>query len=704
VVDGAAVPKVIDFGVAKATGGSLTERTLFTSFAQLIGTPLYMSPEQADLSGVDVDTRSDIYALGVLLYELLTGTTPFDQEALRKAAFDEVRRIIREEEPPKPSTRISSLSETLRTVSANRKADPRHLGRSMRGELDWIVMRALEKDRKRRYETASDFASDVMRYLTDKPVEACPPSAWYRFTKYARRNRKGLITAGLVATALLIGTFVSAWEAVRATKAERLATAALEDSRLVVDYLVEDVFGAAAPEKTRGRTLTIHDLLAAGETVIPARFGRRPLVEAAAREALGRAYYDLGRYDEAAAQFRRVAALRAKPLGPDHPDTLAAEALIVRSLCPPGVVLPCRPNEAEPIASRVLEARRRTFGPEHPQTLASMTALAHVLWVKLRQAYIKNAEHDPMQRLPDHVIRARGSTSMEEARILLERAYNGQSRKLVPQHPETLETLDTLGRVLGEKPDYTGAEVALRRAVEGRRLVLGPVHPETLQSLKYLGDILATLGRRGEATQLYRESLEGHRQTFGLTHLQTSSPLGRLMDSYRTAGDTIAIRDLCESWLRDILASPIDSDPYQRDRRWITLGKLALALFALPAPVPFDAELAARAAKEAAAVNGGWYGWTMLGAIHCRTGRLDEALQAFQAATQQPNWAGGNDLYWFALAVAHARRGDLARAGECYERSRAPDTRRDSFTDITDVFRTEAAALLGVPDPPKTKE
>jgi WD40 repeat protein/serine/threonine protein kinase len=219
--DGVPVVKIIDFGVAKAVGQHLTERTLYTQLTQLIGTPLYMSPEQAGQSALDVDTRSDIYSLGVLLYELLTGTTPFDNERLSQASYEEMRRIIREEEPPKPSTRISTLGQAATTVSANRKSDPRRLSQLFRGELDWIVMKALEKDRNRRYESASAFAADVQRYLHDEPVQACPPSARYRLHKFARRNKAALVTTAVVAVALVSGTAVSVWQAVEARVARQ---------------------------------------------------------------------------------------------------------------------------------------------------------------------------------------------------------------------------------------------------------------------------------------------------------------------------------------------------------------------------------------------------------------------------------------------------------------------------------------------------
>lgn len=224
VIDGRPVPKVIDFGIAKATGAALTDRTLFTGFHQLVGTPLYMSPEQAELSGVDVDTRSDVYSLGVLLYQLLTGTTPVAAEALRQAGYDEMRRIIRELEPPTPSRRVSTLgAEMSSKFAVQRQLDARRFDRLMRGELDWVVMRALEKDRGRRYDSAGAFAADVERYLADEPVQAAPPSAGYRLRKFARRNKAGLATAAAVALALVTGTGASVWQGLRADQARRHA-------------------------------------------------------------------------------------------------------------------------------------------------------------------------------------------------------------------------------------------------------------------------------------------------------------------------------------------------------------------------------------------------------------------------------------------------------------------------------------------------
>ncbi len=216
--------KVIDFGVAKALGQELTDKTLFTGFAQFVGTPLYMSPEQAGQSSLDVDTRSDIYSLGVLLYELLAGTTPFDKERFKKAAQDEIFRIIREEEPPKPSTRLSESKDSLASISAQRQMEPAKLTKLVRGELDWIVMKAVEKDRTRRYETATGLARDIEHYLNDEPVDACPPSAPYRIKKFVRRNKGPVVAAGLVLVTLIGGVVGTTYGLIRA-----------EQQRLVVE-------------------------------------------------------------------------------------------------------------------------------------------------------------------------------------------------------------------------------------------------------------------------------------------------------------------------------------------------------------------------------------------------------------------------------------------------------------------------------------
>ena len=321
--DGKPVPKVIDFGVAKATEQKLTERTLFTQYGTMVGTLEYMSPEQAEMSALGVDTRSDIYSLGVLLYELLTGSTPLSHKRVREAAYGEILRMIKEEEPPRPSTRLSDSGEALASISAQRHMEPAKLTKLVRGELDWIVMKTLEKDRNRRYETANGFAADVQRYLNDEPVQACPPSAWYRLGKFARRNRPALIAAGLILTLLLAGLAMLAVSNVLITREKDQKEAArlrartseqeantqrgraernLADAAGVVDRMltrVADEKLANVPQMEGLRKELLEDAVQFYEAFLRAESGqtsRSELETAKAQRRLSRLFYHLGDY------------------------------------------------------------------------------------------------------------------------------------------------------------------------------------------------------------------------------------------------------------------------------------------------------------------------------------------------------------------------------------------------------------------------
>jgi serine/threonine protein kinase len=382
--DGKAVPKVIDFGVAKATAQKLTERTLFTEVGQIVGTLEYMAPEQAELNNLDIDTRADIYSLGVILYELLTGSPPFTAKKLRSAAFTEMLRIIREVEPPRPSTKLSS-SEELPAIAAKRKLEPAQLAKLVKGDLDWIVMKCLEKERGRRYETANGLAMELQRYLVDEPVQAGPPSTRYRLGKFLRRNRRGVIAAGLLLTALLIGLAGTIWGLVearhqrdRALQAE--AQALDQESKARANFeLARSTVEEYCTKVSEDPRLKEKDLEPLRKELLQSAvkfhqvFVQQHGDDPSLRADLGRAYYALGELLclvddlQRGLTFCRQAVATYESLAAQHPQDVTHEIQLVRALDILGRFLDenAQPQEGRAVLNRALatlEGIRQTHG------------------------------------------------------------------------------------------------------------------------------------------------------------------------------------------------------------------------------------------------------------------------------------------------------------------------------------------------------
>ncbi len=484
IQDGRPTPKIIDFGVAKAISQRLTEHTLMTAFAQIVGTPLYMSPEQAELSPLGVDTRSDIYSLGVLLYELLTGTTPFDRGRLHAASYDELRRIIREEEPPPPSARISTLAADLAsTVADHRRTDARRLRQTVRGELDWIVMKCLEKDRNRRYETAGSLSRDIEHYLHDEPVQACPPSAAYRLKKFIRRNKVGVFASSAVVIAVVAGLALAMAGFVQARRQAQISAAEAAKATAISE-LLQTALQSANPDQAKGPDYTVRQLLDDFAGGLADQLAGQPDVEADIRATIGNAYRRLVLFDLAAAQYEAALALCRRADGPGQAKY--AEILVDYAQ---NLAEQRRFADAERTAREAVETYRRAGISGRP--------LVKALWILQLQLATKT------QIVNEQAV-ARAAFAEEQAVVEEALAIAGADGT---EYPELANILHRHAPLMSIQGDHAGAEEWARRAVDMHRRLHGNEHPETAYGLADLGRVLMDRKKYPEAESAFREAL-----------------------------------------------------------------------------------------------------------------------------------------------------------------------------------------------------
>ena len=615
--DGVPVPKVIDFGIARATEGRLTEGTVYTQLHQFIGTPAYMSPEQAEMSGLDIDTRTDIYSLGVLLYELLAGRPPFESRELMSAGIDAMRRMIREQEPARPSTRILTLEGEERSTTAKRRStEPLRLHRQIKGDLDWIVMKCLEKDRRRRYESSSGLAADLRRHLDDEPVQARPPSAAYRIGKAFQRNRLLFGAGAAVVMALLVGIAVSVWQArvARIAKADaeakaRQAIAAREESESVVKFLTE-IFRSPSPEAD-GRTVTVIaalDRAAArlkSETnAFPAKIRARLLGAVAqtyavlgtfaearaladyAADQLGRA---LGENDEAALNARGTAAgvwqatgdsatatERARGLvrdaearlGPEHPTTIGYMEFLAGCLADGNGTA-----ENVVLRERLLAIQRRLKGPHHADTLGAMLNLANTYELAGRGSEVLKMRTQVLESARVHLGEEHKITLASKNNVAASLERLGRVSEALPMreellatrkkvdgldHPETLGSAMNLAILYGHAKRFEDASALMRGILEPARHRFGAGNPQLVNLLDVAREIFRHAGHVDESLRAGEEALDSARKAWGPDHQAVVSLKNNLAVSYMNADRRAdAIRLLEEILPRlDVLFGP----------------------------------------------------------------------------------------------------------------------------------------------------
>jgi tetratricopeptide (TPR) repeat protein len=551
------MPKVIDFGVAKATAPRLNDNNACTEVGTLIGTLEYMSPEQAELTNLDIDTRTDIYALGALLYELLTGDVPFSRDELR-----ETLRLVRDVEPPKPSVRLAR-SAKLADVAALRQTQPKKLIASVRGELDWIVMKCLEKDRARRYETAGDLARDIERYLRHEPVEASPPSAAYRLRKFVSRNKGRVAAAAAVALALVAGLAGTTWGMLRAERAMHAEAERAEGERRAKDEvqkrlsqiekataILASVFRDMDPEAAEqdgadSRDLLCRRLVEASRQLEAEAIGDAATV-ARLQHVIGVSLGALGRFEQAERMLTQASRTRERCLGADDLDTIATKYQLA-VLCRARGKYP----ESELLCKNVLAIRQARLGPSHGDTLASQQLLA---WVYHSQGKLDLAEKlykDVLDTRLTHQDANHPDTLYTKHRLawlykslgrfdlsekLFKEVLEARSALLGPDNLYTVATMQTLASLYMAIHKYDLAEKLYQKALAVRTVKLGADHPDTLTTRLHVAILHEAKGHFAQAETMYKEVLKGRTTVLGANHPYTLASMAELGNFYRARG------------------------------------------------------------------------------------------------------------------------------------------------------------------------